>query len=75
MDTDVVSADVVPGAPLAERYAPIIAGRPAPISFHTAAHQLHQRGGTWLVAIARVLSMPCAPKVRIFSHSCRALQV
>jgi predicted nucleic acid-binding protein len=27
----------VPGAPLAERYAPIIAGRPALISFQTAA--------------------------------------
>jgi predicted nucleic acid-binding protein len=37
IDTDVFSADLVPGAPLAERYAPIIAGRPALISFHTAA--------------------------------------
>lgn len=37
IDTDVFSADLVPGAPLAERYAPITAGRPALISFQTAA--------------------------------------
>jgi len=37
IDTDVFSADLVPGAQLAERYAPIIAGRPALISFQTAA--------------------------------------
>jgi predicted nucleic acid-binding protein len=37
IDTDVFSADLVPGAPLADRYAPIIAGRPALISFQTVA--------------------------------------
>lgn len=36
IDTDVFSADLVPGARLAERYAPIITGRPAFISFQTA---------------------------------------
>jgi predicted nucleic acid-binding protein len=40
IDTDVFSADLVPGAHLAERYAPIIAGRPALISFQTVA-ELH----------------------------------
>jgi hypothetical protein len=34
IDTDVFSADLVPGADLADRYAPIIAGRPALFSFH-----------------------------------------
>ncbi len=33
IDTDVFSADLVPGGDLADRYAPIIAGRPALISF------------------------------------------
>ena len=37
IDTDVFSADLVPGSPLAERYAPLITGRPAFISFQTAA--------------------------------------
>jgi len=37
IDTDVFSADLVPGSRLAERYAPIIGGRPALISFQTAA--------------------------------------
>ncbi|MDO8208906.1 PIN domain-containing protein [Conexibacter sp. CPCC 206217] len=37
IDTDVFSADIVPGSRLAERYAPIITGRPAFISFQTAA--------------------------------------
>jgi tRNA(fMet)-specific endonuclease VapC len=37
IDTDVFSADLVPGSRLAERYAPLIAGRPAFISFQTAA--------------------------------------
>jgi hypothetical protein len=37
IDTDVFSADLVPGASLADRYAPVIAGRPALISFQTAA--------------------------------------
>jgi predicted nucleic acid-binding protein len=37
IDTDVFSADLVPGAPLTDRYAPIIAGRPVLISFQTAA--------------------------------------
>jgi tRNA(fMet)-specific endonuclease VapC len=36
IDTDVFSADLVPGSRLAERYAPIITGRPAFISFQTA---------------------------------------
>lgn len=36
IDTDVFSADLVPGSALAERYAPIITGRPAFISFQTA---------------------------------------
>ncbi len=36
IDTDVFSAELVPGSKLAERYAPIIAGRPAFISFQTA---------------------------------------
>jgi len=37
IDTDVFSADLVPGSPLAERYAPIVAGRPALICFQTVA--------------------------------------
>jgi predicted nucleic acid-binding protein len=37
IDTDVFSADLVPGSRLAERYAPISTGRPAFISFQTAA--------------------------------------
>ena len=37
IDTDVFSADLVPGAVLADRYASIIAGRPALISFQTVA--------------------------------------
>jgi predicted nucleic acid-binding protein len=37
IDTEVLSADLVPGSRLAERYAPLIAGRPAFISFQTAA--------------------------------------
>ena len=37
IDTDVFSADLVPGSRLAERYAPIITGRPAFIAFQTAA--------------------------------------
>jgi predicted nucleic acid-binding protein len=37
IDTDVFSADLVPGSLLAERYAPIITGRLAFISFQTAA--------------------------------------
>jgi tRNA(fMet)-specific endonuclease VapC len=36
IDTDVFSADLVPGSRLAERYAPIITGRPTFISFQTA---------------------------------------
>jgi predicted nucleic acid-binding protein len=41
IDTDVFSADLVPGSRLAERYAPIIAGRPAFISFQTVAELLY----------------------------------
>lgn len=37
IDTDVFSADLVPGSRLAELYAPIVTGRPAFISFQTAA--------------------------------------
>ena len=37
IDTDVFSADLVPGSRLAERYAPLITRRPAFISFQTAA--------------------------------------
>jgi predicted nucleic acid-binding protein len=37
IDTDVFSADILPGSPLAARYAPIVTGRPAFISFQTAA--------------------------------------
>jgi predicted nucleic acid-binding protein len=37
IDTDVFSAELVPGSHLAERYAPIITGRKAFISFQTAA--------------------------------------
>jgi predicted nucleic acid-binding protein len=37
IDTDVLSADLVPGSRLAERYAPLITGRLAFISFQTAA--------------------------------------
>jgi predicted nucleic acid-binding protein len=36
IDTDVFSANLVPGSRIAERYAPIITGRPAFISFQTA---------------------------------------
>ena len=37
IDTDVFSADLVPGPKLAATYEPIIVGRPAFISFQTAA--------------------------------------
>lgn len=37
IDTDVFSADLVPASRLAERYAPIITGRPTFISFQTVA--------------------------------------
>jgi predicted nucleic acid-binding protein len=37
IDTDVFSADLVPGSKLAERYAPLITGRLAFISFQTVA--------------------------------------
>jgi predicted nucleic acid-binding protein len=37
IDTDVFSADLVPGSRLAEHYGPLITGRPAFISFQTAA--------------------------------------
>ena len=37
IDTDVFSADLVPGSRLAERYAALITGRPAFISFQTVA--------------------------------------
>jgi hypothetical protein len=37
IDTDVFSADLVPGSRIAELYAPIITGRPAFISFQTVA--------------------------------------
>ncbi len=37
IDTDVLSADLVPGSRLAERYASNITGRPAFISFQTVA--------------------------------------
>jgi predicted nucleic acid-binding protein len=40
IDTDVFSADLVPGSRIAEMYGPIITGRPAFISFQTAA-ELH----------------------------------
>ena len=37
IDTDVFGADLIPGSRLAQRYEPIIVGRPAFISFQTAA--------------------------------------
>jgi hypothetical protein len=37
VDTDVFSAELMPGSLLAERYAPIITSRKALISFQTAA--------------------------------------
>jgi predicted nucleic acid-binding protein len=37
IDTDVFGADIVPGARLAAIYEPVIVGRPAFISFQTAA--------------------------------------
>jgi len=37
IDTDVFGADLVPGSALAARYEPLIVGRPAFISFQTAA--------------------------------------
>lgn len=37
IDTDVFGADLIPGSRLAELYEPIIVGRPALISFQTAA--------------------------------------
>jgi tRNA(fMet)-specific endonuclease VapC len=40
IDTDVFSADLVPASRLAQRYAPLITGRPAFISFQTVA-ELH----------------------------------
>lgn len=41
VDTDVFSADLVPGSWLAEHYAPLIAGRLAFISFQTVAELLY----------------------------------
>ena len=41
IDTDVFSADLVPSSRLTERYAPIITGRPAFISFQTVAELLY----------------------------------
>lgn len=41
IDTDVFSADLVPASRLAERYAPIITGRPAFVSFQTVAELLY----------------------------------
>jgi hypothetical protein len=41
IDTDVLSADLVPGSRLAARYAPIITGQPAFISFQTVAELLY----------------------------------
>jgi hypothetical protein len=40
IDTGVFGADLVPGSALAARYDPLIAGRPAFISFQTVA-ELH----------------------------------
>jgi len=37
IDTDVFGADLIPGSRLAQIYEPIIVGRPAFISFQTAA--------------------------------------
>lgn len=37
IDTDVFSADLVPGSRLAERYVSLVTGRPAFISFQTVA--------------------------------------
>ena len=37
IDTDVFSADLLPRSRLAERYAPLVTGRPAVISFQTVA--------------------------------------
>jgi len=37
IDTDVYGADLVPGSALGARYEPLIVGRPAFISFQTAA--------------------------------------
>jgi predicted nucleic acid-binding protein len=37
IDTDVFSADLVPGSKLTERYAPVVAGRPAFVAFQTVA--------------------------------------
>lgn len=37
VDTNVYGAELVPGSKLAERYQPIIVGRPVLISFQTAA--------------------------------------
>jgi hypothetical protein len=37
IDTDVFGADLVPGSKLADAYEPLIVGRPALISFQTAA--------------------------------------
>jgi predicted nucleic acid-binding protein len=37
VDTDVYGASLVPGSKLAERYEPLIVGRPAFISFQTVA--------------------------------------
>jgi hypothetical protein len=34
-----------------------------------SGHQLLELGGTWRVAVAHVLSIPCPPRVRIFSHN------
>ena len=41
IDTDVFSADLIPGSQLAERYAAIIVGRSAFISFQTVAEILY----------------------------------
>ena len=41
IDTDVFSAELIPGSLLAERYAPLLSGRPAIISFQTVAELLY----------------------------------
>jgi predicted nucleic acid-binding protein len=61
IDTDVFSADLIKGSALAERYAAMIAGRPAFISFQTATEirygaLVRQWGRTRLLALESKLA-------------------
>lgn len=64
IDTDVFGADLIPGSRLAQLYEPVIVGRPAFISFQTAAEL---RYGALLRAWgpARMLTSPRLPSLKL----------